>query len=283
MPDRLLSRRAFIAAGGALAASAVVSPVGLPRKEKKLVAGLLSEDPYASPNPQRFGFALLDQRGGFASGPRARLAFGLQGQRKSAYTDAKLHARGLPKRRGIYTVDATFPQSGVWTATVRVGSQRVPLAFEVNDRSQAPAPGTPAPRVASPTVADPMGVDPICTRNPPCPLHQQSLATVIGAGQPTAVMFATPARCESRYCGPVLDELLKLVDGYRDRVQFVHVEIYTSLTSRDLIPAVTAWGLPGEPWLFGVDANGVVVARLDGAFGSDEQKQLLDGLVAVGH
>ena len=35
---------------------------------------------------------------------------------------------------------------------------------------------------------------------------------MIGSGKPVAVMFATPARCQSLYCGPVLDELLD-VDG----------------------------------------------------------------------
>jgi hypothetical protein len=283
MPGPPISRRAFLAGSGALALSRIGHHIELPIAGKKLVAGILTEDPYASSTPQRFGFALLDRHGGFASGPRARIAFGPRGQRKAAYKDTKLHPRGLPKRRGIYTVDAAFPQSGIWTATVKVAGQRVPLAFEVQDHPQAPAPGMAAPRVASPTVADPLGVDPICTRNPPCLLHQQSLATAIGAGKPVAVMFATPARCESRYCGPVLDELLKFVDSYRERIAFVHVEIYTSLTSSTLIPAVEAWGLPGEPWLFGVNAGGTVVARLDGAFGADEQKQLLDGLVGGTH
>jgi len=34
-----------------------------------------------------------------------------------------------------------------------------------------------------------------------------------------------------------------------------------------------------EPWLFGVDTTGNVVSRLDGAFGHDEQQQLLQQLV----
>jgi hypothetical protein len=41
---------------------------------------------------------------------------------------------------------------------------------------------------------------------------------------------------------------------------------------------VQAWGIQTEPWLFGVDATGNVVSRLDGAFGHDEQQQLLQRL-----
>jgi hypothetical protein len=279
-----LTRRAFLAAsGGLLVASA--SP-GIPAfalgDDERLEWGVLTIDPYASPQPQRFGFALSTRKGDFASGPKAQIAFalGARAKPKGPYTPTTLHAKGLPKKRGIYTVDASFPQAGVWQATVRVNGERITHAFQVGDQAQAPTPGIPAPRTPTPTVTDAMGVDPICTRNPPCPLHQQSLSDVIGGGKPVAVMFATPALCTSRYCSPVLDDLLTFVDRFQDRVTFVHVEIYTSLDGRDTLPAVGAWGLPGEPWLFGVDPNGTVVARLDGAFGRDEQEKLLQGLAS---
>jgi hypothetical protein len=279
MPPARLSRRAFLAAGGGLLVAAAVDATSgfALGGDERLEWGLLTIDPYASPQPQRFGFALSTRRGDFASGPKADVAFALgpRARPKGPYTRATLHAKGLPKKRGIYTVEAAFPQPGVWQASVRVDDRRITHAFQVQEQAQAPTPGTPAPRVASPTVADSMGVNPICTRNPPCPLHQQSLSDVIGAGKPVAVMFATPALCESRYCGPVVDDLLTHVDEFQDRVAFVHVEIYMSLDGRDTTPAVQAWGLPGEPFLFGVDAAGNVVSRLDGAFGRDEQQKLL--------
>ena len=106
-----------------------------------------------------------------------------------------------------------------------------------------------------------------------------SLSDVIGAGKPVAAMFATPALCQSRYCGPTLDDLLTFTDQYQDRITFVHTEIYTNLTDRDTTPTVQAWGIQTEPWLFGVDATGTVVSRIDGAFGYDEQQQLLQQLV----
>jgi hypothetical protein len=107
-----------------------------------------------------------------------------------------------------------------------------------------------------------------------------SLDTTIGAGKPVAVLLATPALCESRYCGPVLDDLLTLTDQYKDRITFVHVEIYTNLSGNETTPTVQAWGIETEPWLFGVDATGNVVSRLDGAFGHDEQQKLLQRLVS---
>jgi hypothetical protein len=78
----------------------------------------------------------------------------------------------------------------------------------------------------------------------------------------------------------VLDELLKVMGPYQDKVTFVHVEIYKNLTGSDYVPTVDAWNLPTEPWLFGIDAQGVVRSRIDGAFGGTEMKSLLDALVA---
>jgi hypothetical protein len=283
MPPVLLSRRAFLAAsGGVLLAAACGGSSGSSSNSGgKLSALLLASDLYASPNPQRIAFALADGPK-FASGPPAKLAFG-QGQTLGPPVDTVLHARGLPKGRGIYTADVTLPQAGAWTGVVKVRqngkARNTGLAFQVQDQPAAPVAGQPAPRAPSPTVSNPMGVDPICTRNPPCPLHQVSLSDVIGAGKLVAALFATPALCQSRYCGPVLDDLLTLTDQYQDRITFVHTEIYTNLQGNDLVPTVKAWGIQTEPWLFGIDGSGTVVSRLDGAFGHDEQQQLLQGLL----
>jgi hypothetical protein len=120
---------------------------------------------------------------------------------------------------------------------------------------------------------------PICTRSPRCELHDISLAEVIGAGSPVAVMFATPARCASEYCGPVLDELLEVRDQY-EGVTFVHADIYLNNRTTDLSPTVEAWGLPSEPWFYTIDGAGTIVGRLDGAFGREEISDLLDELAA---
>jgi hypothetical protein len=290
MDEPLLSRRAFLAAGGGLvlaAAAGGVAAAGSPAAalpmadSKKLSALLLASDLYASPEPQRIAFALAEGPK-YASGPPAKLAYG-QSRQLGAAVDTVLHSRGLPKKRGIYTAEVTLPQAGPWLGVVQVKKdgkrQNASLAFQVQDQPQAPVPGM-APRAASPTAANPLGVDPICTRNPPCPLHDVSLDTVIGAGKPVAVMLATPALCQSRYCGPTLDDLLTFTDQYKDQITFVHVEIYTNLSGNETTPTVQAWGIQTEPWLFGVDATGNVVARLDGAFGHDEQQQLLQKLVS---
>ena len=283
-----MSRRSFLAATGTLLVAAACSSgggsdakAGRSDDPKALTAGKVSIEPYVSTTPQRLAYVVFRNNGDFAAGPAMQVA--LQGPGESSFgapVDAKLHTEGLPAKRGVYVIDTPLPGSGVWKSKLTIAGRELAVPFEVTATPLVVTPGAAARRAASPTTADALGVSPICTQDPPCPLHTTSLDTVIGSGKPVAVMFATPARCQTMYCGPVLTELLGVMAPYRDRVEIVHVEIYKDQTSDVWVPTVDAWALPGEPWLFGIDGAGNVVGRLDGAFGTDEVQGLLGRLIA---
>ena len=89
---------------------------------------------------------------------------------------------------------------------------------------------------------------------------------------PFVVTFATPAYCQSRTCGPVVD----VVSAVRKReagsnVRFIHVEVY-----QDNDPAkgenqwFKEWRLPSEPWAFLVGPDGKVRERFEGTVSVDE-------------
>ncbi len=229
--------------------------------------------------PQRLALVLFTE-GSFASGPPVLIAMAPPGVESATFVETVLREDGLPERRGLYTVDATLTEPGTWNAVLDVEGDQIPFSFAVKEAPEAPNIGQQASRAASPTDVDALGVDPLCTQDPPCPLHARSLDELVGSGRPTAVLFATPARCETQYCGPVLDVLLPLVAEYEDRVDIVHVEIYKDMRSEDSVPTVEAWNLPSEPWFFGIDASGTIVARLDGAFDRTELVAVLDQLSA---
>jgi hypothetical protein len=280
------SRRHFLALGGGAAVLAAcgskhpstTAASGTGEKYTEIAPGIVSIDLYASPRPQRFAFAITAKEG-YASGLPAHVALAPPGHTPSRFVTAVAHAQGLPSARGVYTVMATLDRPGFWHGTLEYDGAKAPFVFQVGAKNVSPIAGEPAPRAASPTTSQTLGVDPICTRVPACPLHTTSLDTLIGQGRPVAVLFATPARCMTQYCGPVLDTLLTLVPKYSTSIDFVHVEIYENNQTTDVISTVKAWGpLQGEPWLFGVDRNGVVSGRLDGAFGQTEMQSLLDGL-----
>lgn len=283
-----LDRRAFLRLAGCGGAAAFLAACGSAGgaeratngvRKNGLNAGRLSVESWRSSAPERFAFALSTDTGEFASGPPTTIT--LRDPRGTTSTPlyTSLHSEGLPKGRGVYVVRVPFARVGVWNATVRVaGHPDATMAFEVSAKPSAPAPGARAPRVPSPTLTNPLGVDPICTREPACPLHRESLSSLVGR-MPVALMFATPALCQSRYCGPVLDQLLDVYEPFRDRIAFVHCEIYRSTQAQELVPTVTSWGIPGEPVLYGIDRAGVVVDRLDGAMGTDEVRALVSKLV----
>jgi hypothetical protein len=283
-----LSRRSFLVTTGTLLAAAACSSGSSGSgsgsgggNPKGLTAGKVSIEPYVSTTPQRLAYVVFHNNGDYAGGPPMQIALKGPGDASfGAPVDAKLHTEGLPAKRGVYVIDAPLPGSGVWETKLTIAGSKLSVPFEVTATPLVVTPGNAAPRAASPTTVDSLGVNPICTQDPPCPLHTVSLDTVIGTGKPVAVMFATPARCQTMYCGPVLTELLGVMAPYQDRVQIVHVEIYKDQTSEALVPTVDTWALPGEPWLFGIDGTGNVIGRLDGAFATDEVKTLLGRLAA---
>lgn len=285
-----VSRRAFLAvSGGALVLAACGgsgSSGGAPGDEQPsagLTGGRLSSDLYASSQPQRFAFALQKDEQ-FYGGPPATISFQPKGGKAGPPLHAQYRSDGLPEEHGVYTVETVFPTAGVWTGDIEVQGKPVRMFFQVADKPVAPIPGMKAPVVPSPTVTNTLGVNPLCTRtdaqnNPaPCDLHTQNLVDITAKGRPVAVMFATPARCQSRFCGPVLDQLLSLQPQYQDRMDLVHVEIYRSSEGSQLVPTVEGWGIQSEPWIFTIDGTGTIQGRLDGAFSTSEIKELLDRL-----
>ena len=280
-----LSRRAFLAASGGLVIAATALPEMAfahehPKLGKNLGVAVLSSDLFASPTPQRFVFGLGSERG-YVSGAPVKVGFALPDASDEAEIElapARLYTGGLPEGRGVYVAEPLLDTPGTWAAVAVVNNKRrVTFAIAVNEAPVAPQPGTAAPRAASPTVTDPLDVKPICTRRPKCPLHDVNLADNIANGTPVAVLFATPARCQSQYCGPVLDTLLSVRGRYPD-ITFVHVEIFQNNTTTELTPTMEEWGLESEPWLFTIDGAGTIVDSIDGAFGKGEIVQLLDAL-----
>ena len=89
--------------------------------------------------------------------------------------------------------------------------------------------------------------------------------------KPIVLVFATPLLCQSRVCGPVVDIAEQLKAKYRDEADFIHMEIYNdNEVAKGFRPQVAAFHLPSEPWLFTIDKQGKIAARIEGAFSAHE-------------
>jgi hypothetical protein len=111
---------------------------------------------------------------------------------------------------------------------------------------------------------------------------EQSIAEAVANGKPSLVIFASPGLCTDFICTPVLDTTYEaLYERYGDALNFIHVEVYDLQTS-DYVPAMEEWGLNYHPWIYLIDAEGVVVARYEGALSVEEVTPIIEEMLTLG-
>jgi hypothetical protein len=188
--------------------------------------------------------------------------------------------------KNVYVVPKVrFTSNGPWTMIAMVKGKngleasRVPTPV-VGENPKVPAVGEKAPLIHTPTAADVGGdLAKIDTRVPPDQMHAVDFAEVVGK-KPIVLVFATPALCQSRVCGPVVDVAQQVADQYKGRADFIHMEVYNDNDiAKGERPQLQAFGLKTEPWAFLIDSNGVVRDRIEGAFGVPELEQAMQTIL----
>ncbi|MGI8774925.1 MAG: TlpA family protein disulfide reductase [Actinomycetota bacterium] len=185
--------------------------------------------------------------------------------------------------RGLYKTEVDFPSPGRWAAQMTVSGpdldEDVTGCFDVTESGSTPALGSDAPPSATATAKDGQNLSKISTAQDPNPrFYEVSVADALEEGEPFVLVFATPKYCASAVCGPTLEDVESVAKDYPD-LTFIHSEIYVGLEPSDkVLPAVSEWGLPSEPWVFVVDADGKVVAKFEGAAPPEELRSALDAL-----
>ena len=174
-----------------------------------------------------------------------------------------------------YVSEIPLNRAGPWSfgALTKEGDSfkgsLLPTEGEVG-QFDTPAPGDEAPMVHTPTADQVPDISEIDTRVPPSDMHTDDLADILGK-RPVVLLFATPALCQSRVCGPVVDVAAQVKRDFGDRVAFIHQEVYENNSINDgPRPQFEAYRLPSEPWLFVIDRNGRVSTAIEGPFGVEE-------------
>ena len=182
----------------------------------------------------------------------------------------------------IYSTELDFPLDGTWRIAALVkedgelGGKLLP-AVVVGEFKAIPRVGEAAPRIHTPTAADADGdLSRITTRVPPDSQNKVDYADVLGK-EPIVLLFATPKFCQSRVCGPVVDQTEQAKRKYGDKAAFIHMEIYDQDDPGDeVLPQVRAFHLPSELWLFTIDRKGVISDTIEGAFGAELLDQAIE-------
>ena len=187
---------------------------------------------------------------------------------------------------GFYVANVPFDDAGKWGAEITASPEsgtaaKIQAPFEVLAQSKSPGIGTVPPASNNETTPPAPADESLCSRDPLCPFHDKVIADQLGGGRPLVVQFSTPAFCETRFCGPVLEALIQEAPAYQDRIDFVHVEVWKDFQAQQYREAVTEWNLPGEPYTFFIGGTGKVVGRLEAIFSEEELRSALDQLVAL--
>ena len=285
------SRRSFLV-GAATAIGAVACSSSKPTAASG-ASGSVITVPSGSGAKNQLNLLETTDPSQLVSGIDQRVAFVLQGQQNFVRPDSPVTIQfgpGLdPSRLGppmaavihtdsdpapaYVTTTYRFPAPGdYWVrATYKGQSADAPLQGVISPAaSLVPLPGKPMISTPTPTFSNGLGLKLLCTRQPQCPWHDISLDAALAQHLPIALLFATPALCQTATCGPVLDQLLSLKSQFEGKVRFIHSEIYTDMTAAVNVPAVKAYNLTSEPILFVSGADGVVTTRIDGLFGRGE-------------
>jgi len=186
---------------------------------------------------------------------------------------------------GVWLTSFDVPDPGIVELIAVNGDRHGAAALRVvsPEQAQAPVPGAPAVSVPTPTTADDLGFATICTADPPCGMHETSLDTALAEGRPAVVLFATPAFCQTAVCGPAVGTVDQIRQSRQDAgdVAWIHCEVYTD-NGQTLAPQLgeEGWGLPTEPWLFTIGADGVIRDRLDGPMVDVVVEDMASALVA---
>jgi len=185
--------------------------------------------------------------------------------------------------RGVYELDGTFDQPGVWQADVTFSVDGAPVSlstqFEVASKPELPAPGQEAFRTKNLTMAshaDPASIDSQAQDGAPVPdpeLHQDTIAGAIAAHEAALVLFATPVYCQSQFCGPETDELARMAKSGPKDADYIHIEIYKNFPHQ-VNAAAKQWVIrpnaASDPWLFVIGPSGKIVDRWGPLFDPDQ-------------
>ena len=181
-----------------------------------------------------------------------------------------------PQGRGIYVANMNFNRPGSWGITVSVSNQEkkgeVTTALNVQDESKTPPLNSKALMSINKTYTPEYKLSNITSDpDPDIDLYSLTISDAIKTAKPLLIVFASPAYCVTKTCGPQVDVLKTLKSKYKDKMNFIHIDVYDNpdqikgnLEQANISQVVLDWGLPSEPWTFLINSEGIIVGKYEG-------------------
>ena len=244
--------------------------------------------------PNRFAVGLIDPGKGPIKDAQVHLRYFDLSNPSAPALESEAETEQVKTPDGLtsaYTHERDFKRAGNWgvevTATLVSGTrQSSRIQFSVLASSPTKKIGDPAPNLETPIAVDVSNdLTKLTSAAKPNPaFYKTSLAHALKNGKPTVFLLATPAFCQTRFCGPAYDVVSALQQKQPDAFNWIQVEVYTDLPHPDLghpqyAPAMRAFGVNTEPWIFLIDKSGTIVYRVEGFVTQAEIEQKLKMLV----
>ncbi|HYL70721.1 MAG TPA: hypothetical protein VEY89_05410 [Candidatus Dormibacteraeota bacterium] len=237
----------------------------------------------------RVSIALLDQQ----QNPVHATAVHMQvvNAQGRAIDSVTMHGIG-PEYGGIpvYVGVATFPDVGqfqyVVNATGAGGRQLAGQAYVTVMLKGSSVPvGAATPALHQAVLGDPgVTLASIDSGNPPDDWHSATIAQGLAQHRPMVLYFGDPAYCPSKTCGPTHQILEQLCAQYCGQLLFEHIETYYPAgppgPQAHVNPAFSAFGLQTDPWIYFVNAAGVIADRYEGPVTLSDLVQSARGTLA---
>lgn len=213
-----------------------------------------------------------------------RSALSLEGT-VHAHADGAQHVHSGPEvAMYVAVVELTRPE--FWGAEVTFAldgrPQRQRVRFFVQPQTPEPGIGAAAPLTVQKTLRDGIPLTDLDTSPvPQAALHELTIAEAVRSGKVSVIAFATPAFCQTRFCGPVVESVVVPVwQRFGDRINVLHVEPFDVPAARsgklEAVPATAEWGLQSEPWVFVVGKDGRVLAKFEGILSVEELTEAVE-------
>ena len=253
------------------------------------VALTMGTSDYA-PGDIRVSFLVIRNDGSLVQSPRAEVLIGPDGGTAATGKaeavlepiEAHSHPGGAEPHdhediTDIYVAHVSAPKPGrYWLVVSPSGADLQGVgSIDVREQTASVPVGARAPASENPTLADRPATEITTARPPDTDLLRFSVADSLAEHVPFVVVFATPAYCTSRTCGPTVETVQEAAEqNAGSGIRFIHIEIYKDNDpKKGFNEWVREWRLPTEPWIFLVDGSGRVRAKLEGAVSVDELAQ----------
>ena len=163
----------------------------------------------------------------------------------------------------VFHANVDFDRTGDWAVALDVeieGERHRGLLvqpFNVLERTPEPQVGDLLPESPHLTLRHTDDITLVSSMaRPVLEMNELTVPEAIATGKPVLVAIATPAYCQSRFCGPLMEAVVvPLWEEFGGEVEFVHIEPFileaVRATGRLIpIPLLEDWQLQTEPWVF---------------------------------